>query len=121
MSRHSLRLILRLKRSTLTCALLAVALAGVSLPGCNLPTEQPSEQQMSVRQEAGAPWRDLWDPEWVEVMNQQTLARIQPSDTHVMGHYSDNELDWWNGALFRETLNHRSTSGQRQRLVALLQ
>jgi hypothetical protein len=76
---------------------------------------------LHIGSKAGAPWRDLWDPKWAAVMNQQAHSRIQPSDARVLGHYSDNELDWWNGELFRETLNHKTMSGQRQRLVALLQ
>ena len=75
---------------------------------------------LHVGSAAGAPWRDLWNPQWTAVMEEQARAHIKTSDARVMGRYSDNELGWWNGALFRETLDHLSTSGQRQRLVALL-
>jgi hypothetical protein len=70
---------------------------------------------------AGSPWRDMWSDQWFYDMKTAAHNRITVSDSRVIGHYSDNELDWWNGALFRETLAQPASSGQRQRLVALLQ
>jgi hypothetical protein len=69
---------------------------------------------------AGAPWRDMWNTRWLEIMEAAPREKIRVSDSRVIGHYSDNELDWWNGALFRHTLDHPASSGQRQRLVELL-
>lgn len=69
---------------------------------------------------AGAPWRDLWSARSFDVMDAVAREGTGTADSRVVGHYADNELDWWNGALFRETLNHPPTSGQRQRLIALL-
>lgn len=69
---------------------------------------------------AGLPWRDLWDPRRLEVMKNAARERTGQPDPRVIGRYSDNELDWWRAALFRETLNHPLSSGQRQQLVSLL-
>ena len=41
-------------------------------------------------------------------------------DPRVIGYYSDNELGWWNAILWKMTLEQPATSGQRQRLVALV-
>ena len=75
---------------------------------------------LHVGSAAGAPWRDLWDPQWEEAMVKQARTGIRGPDSRTIGYYADNELGWWNGALFRETLSHPASSGQRQRLVALL-
>src|SRR4029434_8532396 len=41
-------------------------------------------------------------------------------DPRLLGYYSDNEMGWWNATLFKMTLEHVPTSGQRQRLIKLL-
>lgn len=38
----------------------------------------------------------------------------------MLGYYSDNEMGWWNAILFKMTLEHKPTSGQRQQLMQLL-
>ena len=71
---------------------------------------------------AGAPWWDMWDPKIMgrmdEVARDQILALRD--DPRLLGYYSDNEMGWWNAALFRLTLEQSPTSGQRRRLLALL-
>jgi hypothetical protein len=71
---------------------------------------------------AGLPWWDMWDPKNVQRMEE--IARDQilaiRDDPRLMGYYSDNELGWWNAALFKMTLEQPSTSGQRRRLLELL-
>ena len=47
---------------------------------------------LHVGSAAGAPWRDLWNPQWTAVMEEQARAHIKTSDARVMGRYSDNEL-----------------------------
>jgi hypothetical protein len=52
---------------------------------------------------AGAPWRDMWDPAIVKVMNDVAasgIASLGGKDRRVIGYFSDNELGWWNAALF---------------------
>src|SRR5262249_5848528 len=72
---------------------------------------------------AGAPWRDMWDPKIVERMDQVARDQILPlrDDPRVIGYYSDNEIGWWNAALFTMTLEQSTTSGQRLRLIELLE
>src|SRR5262245_20505012 len=71
---------------------------------------------------AGAPWWDMWDPKIIDRMHQvarEQILRLR-DDPRVIGYYSDNEIGWWNGILFKMTLEQASTSGQRQRLLELL-
>jgi hypothetical protein len=71
---------------------------------------------------AGAPWWDMWNPKIIDRMDQVAREQILPlrNDPRLIGYYSDNEIGWWNGILFKMTLEQAPTSGQRQRLVALL-
>jgi hypothetical protein len=71
---------------------------------------------------AGAPWLDMWDPKVVARMDDVARRQIERlrDDPRVLGYYSDNEMGWWNAMLFKMTLQHPPTSGQRKRLVALL-
>lgn len=71
---------------------------------------------------AGAPWWDMWDAAILERMDQVAREQILPlrDDPRVLGYYSDNELGWWNAALWKMTLEQAPTSGQRQRLIQLL-
>ncbi len=72
---------------------------------------------------AGAPWWDMWDPKVTARMEQVARDQILPlrDDPRVIGYYSDNELGWWNATLFKMTLEQSPSSGQRQRLIALLE
>ena len=65
---------------------------------------------------AGAPWWDMWDAKVTGRMDQVAREQIMGlrDDPHLLGYYSDNEMGWWNAALFRMTLQHTPTSGQRQ-------
>lgn len=71
---------------------------------------------------AGAPWWDMWDPKIIGRMEQVARDQILAvrDDPRLLGYYSDNEMGWWNAALFRLTLEQAPTSGQRQRLLGLL-
>jgi hypothetical protein len=77
---------------------------------------------LHVGSTAGAPWWDMWDPKIIERMHQIAREQILPlrDDPRVLGYYSDNEMGWWNAILFKMTLEHASTSGQRQRTLELL-
>jgi hypothetical protein len=70
----------------------------------------------------GAPWLDMWDEKLLARMDREARARILPlrDDPRLVGYYSDNELGWWNTTLFKMTIDHPPTSGQRKRLIALL-
>jgi hypothetical protein len=70
----------------------------------------------------GAPWFDMWDPKVIADMDKVAREQILPirDDPRLMGYYTDNEMGWWNGALFKMTLEQPAGSGQRQRLIRLL-
>ncbi|HLK61337.1 MAG TPA: hypothetical protein VKU00_32605 [Chthonomonadaceae bacterium] len=71
---------------------------------------------------SGAPWWNMWDPKVVGDM--ETAARTQilavRDDPRLLGYYTDNELGWWNVALFQMTLDQKPDSEQRKRLIRLL-
>jgi hypothetical protein len=72
--------------------------------------------------EAGVPWFDLWDREVVgrvQALTRERIFRVRDYP-RLLGFYSDNEMGWWNGALFKMTLEHPATSGQRCRLLEML-
>ncbi len=64
----------------------------------------------------------MWDEKITARMEQVTRDQIVAvrDDPRLIGYYSDNEMGWWNAALFKMTLEHAPTSGQRQRLIKLL-
>ncbi|HSA03162.1 MAG TPA: hypothetical protein P5055_20730, partial [Candidatus Paceibacterota bacterium] len=71
---------------------------------------------------AGAPWWDMWNPKVIARMDKVAREQILVirDDPRLLGYYSDNEMGWWNAALWKMTLDHAPSSGQRQRLIALL-
>ena len=77
---------------------------------------------LHVGSTAGAPWLDMWDPKIIERMEQVARDEILAvrDDPRLLGYYSDNEVGWWNDALFRIALEQAPTSGQRRRLLKLL-
>ena len=77
---------------------------------------------LAIGMSCGVPWRDMWDTNIIAQMNQIARDQILPlrDDPRVLGYYSDNEMGWWNSALFSLTLKQPPTSGQRQRLMQLL-
>ncbi|MGH7950555.1 MAG: GDSL-type esterase/lipase family protein [Limisphaerales bacterium] len=77
---------------------------------------------LAIGMSCGAPWRDMWDTNLIAQMYQIARDKILPlrDDPRVLGYYSDNEMGWWNAALFKMTLEQPPASGQRQRLLQLL-
>jgi len=75
---------------------------------------------LSMGASAGAPWRDLWDPKVVGEMDSAARKGIlaHRGDVFTVGYFSDNELGWWNGAMFEWGL--KAGAASRTRLVALL-
>ncbi|HWA84258.1 MAG TPA: hypothetical protein VG820_12515 [Fimbriimonadaceae bacterium] len=51
---------------------------------------------------AGAPWKDMWDPEIVGLMDKIAKDQIVPlqKEKRIVGYFSDNEMGWWNAAMF---------------------
>lgn len=77
---------------------------------------------LAVGMTAGTPWKDMWDTNIIARMYRiaRDQIRLLRHDPRVLGYYSDNEMGWWNAALFKMTLEQPPTSGQRQRLLQLL-
>jgi hypothetical protein len=77
---------------------------------------------LAIGMSIGAPWKDMWDTNIIAQMYQVARDQIVPlrHDPRVLGYYTDNEMGWWNAALFKMTLEQPPTSGQRQRLVKML-
>jgi hypothetical protein len=71
---------------------------------------------------AGAPWWDMWDDKIVQRMDDVAREQIVAvrDNPRLIGYYTDNEMGWWNATLFHMALEQPATSGQRQRLLALL-
>lgn len=71
---------------------------------------------------AGAPWWDMWSAKVLRRMEQTARRQILPlrRDPRLLGYYTDNEMGWWNAALWKMTLEDKPTSGARRRLVKLL-
>ena len=78
---------------------------------------------LAVGMSCGVPWVDMWDTNVIARMHHIARKQILPvrDDPRLLGYYSDNEMGWWNAALFKLTLEQPATSGQRQRLMQLLQ
>jgi hypothetical protein len=71
---------------------------------------------------SGIPWFDMWDERVLKTIDdvaKQTIVELR-DDPRVIGYYSDNEIGWWNAILWKMTLEQPTTSGQRQRLVAMV-
>ncbi|MGH7981143.1 MAG: hypothetical protein ACREE6_17340, partial [Limisphaerales bacterium] len=77
---------------------------------------------LAIGMTCGAPWEDMWDTNLIARMYAVARRQILPirDDPRLLGYYTDNEMGWWNGALFNLTLKQPATSGQRQRLMKLL-
>jgi hypothetical protein len=77
---------------------------------------------LHVGSTAGVPWWDMWDAKIIARMEEVAREQILPlrDNPRLLGYYSDNEMGWWNAELWRMTLEHAASSGQRQRLIRLL-
>jgi hypothetical protein len=77
---------------------------------------------LSLGATAGAPWWDMWSDKVLSRMDSLAKEQILPirDDPRLLGYYSDNELGWWNSALFKMTLEQDRKSVQRQKLLKLL-
>jgi len=71
---------------------------------------------------SGAPWFDMWDEKVIRRIDELAEEAIAPlrGDPRLIGYFSDNELGWWNAILWKMTLEQPPSSGQRQRLIAMV-
>jgi len=67
-------------------------------------------------------WFDPFHPLTEEEMRQQAHELVTPfkKNPYRIGYFSDNEVGWWNGALFTFFSKQPGTNHTKQRLVALL-
>lgn len=70
---------------------------------------------------AGFPWLDMWDPALLKVMDDVAKPLIEPlkQDPRVIGYFSDNELGWWRGYIFK-LIWEQKTHFERARVVDFL-
>jgi hypothetical protein len=67
-------------------------------------------------------WFDPFDPATDQEMRTWAHKLVAPykGSPHRIGYFSDNEVGWWNGALFTYYLKQRESHHTKRRLVALL-
>jgi hypothetical protein len=67
-------------------------------------------------------WFDPFDPRTEEQMRRQAQLLVAPykNNPYRIGYFSDNEVGWWNGALFTYYIKQPATNHTKQRLIALL-
>ena len=77
---------------------------------------------MAMGMDAGAPWYDMWDSTVVKRIEQIARERILPvkDSPNLIGYYTDNEMGWWNAALWNMTLKNPATSIARQKMIELI-
>jgi hypothetical protein len=70
---------------------------------------------------AGFPWLDMWDPALVKVSDDVTKSLLESlkKDPRIIGYFSDNELGWWQGGLFKWIWDQK-THGTRSHAVDVL-
>ena len=86
----------------------------------NLPL--PSVPDLDLGWRARFLWADPFDPAVEERMMTQTKEAVIPykANAYRIGYFSDNEVGWWNGALFSYYLKRSGTNHTKQVLVDLI-
>ncbi len=67
-------------------------------------------------------WMDPFDPAQAHIVGAWARRLVAPyrGSPYRIGYFSDNEVGWWNGALFMHHAKQPPTNHTKQRLVALL-
>ena len=86
----------------------------------NLPL--PSFPDLDLGWRAHFLWADPFDPSVEQQMKTQAQEAVShyKGDAYRIGYFSDNEVGWWNGALFSYYLRQPAASHTKQALVALI-
>jgi hypothetical protein len=86
----------------------------------NLPL--PSIPDLDLGWRALFHWADPFDPSMEERIKAQAREAVMPyrRSAYRIGYFSDNEVGWWNGALFSYYLKRSGTNHTKQALVALI-
>ncbi len=76
-----------------------------------------------IGMEAGAPWFDMWDSVIVKRMEEICKRNIPPPSKrkNLIGYYTDNEMGWWNAALWNMTFQHDTSSIARKKMIQLIE
>lgn len=90
---------------------------GFSLPPAVV--ELPSLPNLELGRMARYHWLDPFDPDAeARVMAEaRELTRPYRGTPYRIGYYSDNEVGWWNGALFNYFIKRPHTNHTKQRLI----
>lgn len=86
----------------------------------NLPL--PGTPDLDLGWRANFHWADPFDPMVEKLLMAQTREAVAPYKPYAyrIGYFSDNEVGWWNGALFRYYLEQGRTNHTKQVLVDLI-
>ena len=85
-------------------------------------TRMPTVINLELGRNARFHWFDPFDPKMPEVMRAKARQLTAPyrGSPYRIGYFSDNEVGWWGGALFRYYSAAAPTTYTKQRLVRLL-
>lgn len=77
---------------------------------------------LAMGMDAGAPWYDMWDSTVIKRIEEFARERILPvkDNPNLIGYYTDNEMGWWNAALWNMTLKNPATSIARKKMIELI-
>ncbi len=91
-----------------------------SFSSSNLPL--PSVPDLDLGWRSRFLWADPFDPSVEDRMITQAREAVIPykANAYRIGYFSDNEVGWWNGALFSYYLKLHQTNHTKQTLVALI-
>jgi len=84
--------------------------------------ELPSIPDLELGRTARFHWVDPFDPAVEQRVRATARELVAPyrGSPYRIGYFTDNEIGWWNGALFAFYLERGATNHTKQRLVALL-
>ena len=84
--------------------------------------ELPTTPNLELGRTARFHWFDPFDPATIERMYALARHLVAPykGNPYRIGYFIDNEVGWWNGALFIHYLKQSATSHTKQQLIARL-
>ncbi len=91
-----------------------------SLPPSVMPL--PAIPNLELGRNASFHWYDPFDPSTEERIRKEAKRLVAPykGSPYRIGYFSDNEVGWWNGALFAFYAKARPSNYTKQRLMELL-
>ncbi len=91
-----------------------------SLPPSVMPL--PAIPNLELGRNASLHWHDPFDPATEERIRKEARRLVAPyrGSPYRIGYFSDNEVGWWNGALFAFYVKAKPSNYTKQRLMGLL-